>query len=98
MNKPTRTAKITESSDSNNDWKCDAFINKFLKHPKTGKLAKVGKSIRLYKDKPVDAMLMARYTREPDLISEMDTPMYVHTFALSNSESKDEVTEDSYFG
>lgn len=100
MTKVTRTAKITEATDNNNgDWKCDAFINTYLKHPKTGKLAKVGKSIRLYKENPVDAMLMARYTREPDLISEMDSDRYVHTFALANNEeSKGEITEESFFG
>ena len=99
MNKPTRTAKITESADSNTDWKCDGFINTYLKHPKSGKLSKVGKSIRLYKSNPVDDMLINRYSRDPELISEMDTDSYVHTFALANNEeSKAEITEDSFFG
>ena len=99
MTKVTRTAKITEANETNNDWKCDAFINTYLKHPKSGKLAKVGKSIRLYKDNPVDAMLISRYTRDPELVSEMDTDLFVHTFALANnSESKSEFTEDDIFG
>lgn len=99
MTKVTRTAKITEANETNDSWKCDAFINKYLKHPKTGKLSKVGKSIRLYKDSPVDNMLIGRYTRDPELITEMDTPMYVHTFALANNNSEStEITEDSYFG
>lgn len=100
MNKPTRKAKITETTDnSNGDWRCDAFLNKYIKHPKTGKLSKVGKSIRLYLDNPVDAMLINRYTRDPELVSEMDSPMFVHTFALANNNSEStEITEDAYFG
>lgn len=98
MSNVTRTAKITESNDSNESWKCDAFINKYIKHPKTDKLNKVGKSIRLYKTNAVDDMLIKRYSRDPELVTEMDTPMFVHTFALANNESKDEVTEDSFFG
>ena len=100
MNKPTRKAKITEATDnSNGDWKCDAFLNKYIKHPVTGKLSKVGKSIRLYKTNPVDLMLINRYTRDPSLVSEMDTDMFVNTFALANNEETNaEITEDSYFG
>ena len=99
MDKVTRKAKITQATNNgSDDWKCDAFLNKYIKHPKTGKLSKVGKSIRLYKDNPVDLMLINRYTRDPELVSEMDSPMFVHTFALANSSESTEITEDSYFG
>lgn len=99
MGKVTRKAKITEATDNSTEWQCDAFLNKYLKHPKSGKLAKVGKSIRLYKTNPVDAMLINRYTRDPELVTEMDTALFVHTFALANSsENKAEFTEDDIFG
>lgn len=99
MEKVTRKAKITETTDNSTDWKCDAFINLYLKHPKTGKLAKIGKSIRLYKSSPVDEMLINRYSRDPELVSEMDSGPYVHTFAIANNEdTKSEFTEDDIFG
>ena len=102
MTKATRTAKITtnENAVANDNWRPDAYINTYLKNPQTGELAKVGRTgLRLYKDRPADALLIARYTRDPELVSEMDIGPYVHSFALANSEErKAEFTEDSYFG